>query len=436
MLKVNKLVLIIFVCLITVAILPVASATDITTERVASGLSSPIFVTSPPGDGQRLFIVEQPGRIKILQDGQVLNTPFLDIDGRVLSGGERGLLGLAFHPDYDINGYFYVDYTNNSGNTVISRFEVTADPDLADSSSESILLTIAQPYSNHNGGMIAFGPNDGYLYIGMGDGGSGGDPQNRAQSDSVLLGKMLRIDVDGGSPYGIPPDNPFAGPGYPLDEIWAKGVRNPWRFSFDRLNGDLYIADVGQSQWEEIDFQPASSAGGENYGWRLMEGDHCYDPPSNCDPGGLTYPIYEYSHGGTPFRCSISGGYVYRGNAIPQLPGTYFFADYCSGQIWSFRYDGSNITEFTDRTAELAPDSGYVISDISSFGEDGSGELYIVDLGGEVFKIVPVPQTVPTLSEWGMIILALLLLAFGTVAVIRRKMPVPQINNSRINIEG
>jgi glucose/arabinose dehydrogenase len=423
MIKLKKLILAVVICVMICGFITTTSATGITTERVASGLSSPIFVTSPPGDLQRLFIVERPGRIVILSNGQVLPDPFLDIVGRVLSGGERGLLGLAFHPDYDNNGYFYVNYTNTSGNTVVSRFEISADPDLADSSSEYLLLTISQPYSNHNGGMIAFGPNDGYLYIGMGDGGSGGDPQNRAQNDGVLLGKMLRIDVDGGSPYGIPPDNPFAGPGDPLDEIWARGLRNPWRFSFDRQTGDIYIADVGQSQWEEIDYQPASGSGGENYGWRLMEGVHCYNPPIDCDSGGLTYPIYEYSHGGSPFRCSITGGYVYRGNAIPQLPGTYFFADYCSDQIWSFRYDGSNITEFTDRTTELAPDSGQVINDISSFGEDGSGELYIVDLGGEVFKIVPLPQTIPTLSEWGMIILALLLLAFGTAAVIRRRKP-------------
>jgi glucose/arabinose dehydrogenase len=426
MIKESNLIPVLLIILVICAFITNAAATGITTTRLASGLSSPIFVTSPSSDLQRLFIVERPGRIKILRDGQVLTTPFLDIAGRVLSGGERGLLGLAFHPDYDSNGYFYVNYTNLSGNTVVSRFEVSADPDLADSSGEYILLTITQPFSNHNGGMIAFGPNDGYLYIGMGDGGSGGDPQNLAQSDSVMLGKMLRIDVDGGSPYAIPLDNPFAGPGDPLDEIWAKGLRNPWRFSFDRQTGDIYIADVGQSQWEEIDYQPASSVGGENYGWRLMEGNHCYNPPIDCDSGGLTYPIYEYSHGGSPFRCSITGGYVYRGNAIPQLPGTYFFADYCSDQIWSFRYDGSNIIEFTDRTLELEPDSGRVINDISSFGEDGSGELYIVDLGGEIFKIIPLPQTVPTLSEWGMIILALLLLAFGTVAVIRRKIPVPR----------
>ncbi len=400
--------------------MPSISATEITTTRVASGLSSPVFVTSPPGDLQRLFIVEQPGIIKILKDEVILPDPFLDITARVSFGGERGLLGLAFHPDYDNNDYFYLNYTNNSGNTVISRFDVTGDPDIADDASEFILLTISQPFSNHNGGMIAFGPFDGYLYIGMGDGGSGGDPGNRAQNDGLLLGKMLRIDVDGDDPYGIPPDNPFFGPGDPLDEIWAKGLRNPWRFAFDRLTGDLYIGDVGQNAWEEIDYQPGSSPGGENYGWRLMEGNHCYNPSNDCDPGGLTYPIYEYSHGGSPFRCSVTGGYVYRGSAIPDLQGRYFFADYCSDQIWSFLYDGNNVTELIDRTLELDPGDGLTINDISSFGEDAAGELYIVDLGGEVFKIVPVLNSVPTLSQWGMIMMSLLLIAAGTVAVIRR----------------
>ncbi len=374
------------------------SATELTTVRVASGLSAPIFVISPPGDLQRVFIVEQPGRIKILEGGEILPAPFLDIIDNVGYGGERGLLGLAFHPDYENNGYFFVNYTNNSGTTIISRFTVTSDPDEADPGSEFVVLTISQPYTNHNGGWIAFGPDDSHLYIGMGDGGAGGDPGNRAQDiTNMLLGKLLRIDVDGDDfpadpnrNYAIPPDNPFVGITGD-DEIWAYGLRNPWRCAFDRLTGDLYIADVGQNAWEEIDFQLASSAGGENYGWRLMEGNHCYNPPSDCDPGGLTYPIYEYSRGGSPFRCSITGGYVYRGDDIPDLQGVYFFADYCSDQIWSFRYDDNNISEFTDRTDELDPGNGLSINDISSFGEDGSGELYIVDLGGEIYKILPVP---------------------------------------------
>jgi len=371
--------------------LNVAKATVLSSERIATGLTRPLFLASPPGDTSRLFILEQyTAQIKIIKKGAVLTTPFLDIGNLVIdSGSERGLLGLAFHPDYSNNGYFYVNYTNNASDTVIARFSVSDNPDLADPDSIFIILTIPQPYANHNGGMLAFGPLDGYLYIGMGDGGSAGDPENRAQNDGTLLGKMLRIDVDAASPYGIPPDNPYVGAGDPLDEIWAKGLRNPWRFSFDRSSGDLYIADVGQNNYEEIDFQIAADAGGNNYGWRLMEGTHCYNPPTDCDPGTFTYPIYEYTHGGSPFRCSITGGYVYRGNAIPELQGTYCFADFCSGQIWSFRYDGSTLTEFSERTAELNPGAGLSINQIASFGEDGSGELYIVDLDGEVYKICP-----------------------------------------------
>jgi len=234
--------------------------------------------------------------------------------------------------------------------------------------------------------MIAFGPNDGYLYIGMGDGGAGGDPGDRAQDSLEFLGKMLRIDVDSGSPYAIPPSNPFVSNAGYLDEIWALGLRNPWRYSFDRASGDLYIADVGQNIYEEVSFQTNSSSGGENYGWRLMEGFHCFEPPSNCDTlVGLTDPIHEYSHGGSPFRCSITGGYVYRGCAIPDLDGTYFFGDFCSGHIWTFKYDGDTLTEFADRKSEI----GLGTIGISSFGEDYFGELYICDLAGSVYKIVP-----------------------------------------------
>lgn len=366
--------------------------------RLLTGLQRPTHCTAPAGDLERLFITEQyTGRIRIYKNGSLLATPFLDINPVVSdSGSERGLLGLAFHPQYATNGYFFVNYTNNSGNTVVARYTRNAsNPDLADVGSASILLTITQDYSNHNGGMVAFGP-DGYLYIGMGDGGSGNDPNNRAQTPSSLLGKMLRIDVDNPtSPlnYGIPPTNPFVGNSAYRPEIWATGLRNPWRFSFDRQTGDMYIGDVGQDAWEEIDFQPASSAGGENYGWRCTEGNNCTGLSGcTCNAASLTRPIRVYSHS---VGFSLTGGYVYRGCAIPSLNGTYFYGDYGTGRIWSFRYTPSGgVTEFTDRTTQLVPPSGQgTIGGISTFGEDGFGELYVCDINqGELFKIVPTPN--------------------------------------------
>ncbi|HWR82856.1 MAG TPA: PQQ-dependent sugar dehydrogenase [Candidatus Deferrimicrobium sp.] len=378
---------IVLICLLATAAGQVHAATPLTAQLAVSGLSSPVYVCSPPGDRNRLFIVEQGGRIRIHKNGSLLPVPFLDIHTIISTGGERGLLGLAFHPDYAANGYFYVNYTNVAGNTVIARYQVSANPDSANQNSAFTILTVAQPFSNHNGGMLAFGPVDGYLYIGMGDGGSGGDPQNNAQNPQTLLGKLLRIDVDGGVPYSVPPDNPFVGAPDTLDEIWAFGLRNPWRYSFDRAAGDLYIGDVGQNALEEIDFQSNTSSGGENYGWRLKEGTSCYNPPSNCDPAGvLIDPIHQYTHGGSPFRCSVTGGYVYRGCAIPDLQGTYFFGDYCSGQVWSFRYNGSTVTEFQDRTTEL----GLPAVSVSSFGENANGEIYIVAYNlGRIYKIVP-----------------------------------------------
>src|SRR5262245_36732420 len=273
----------------------VSSQTALTTEMVASGLSSPVFVTSPPGDCSRLFVVEQTGAIRIVKNGSLLATPFLDINTLVLFGGEQGLLGMAFHPSYAANGFFYVNYTRKpDGATVVARYSVSANPDVADRGSVLPLLVIAQPFDNHNGGMLAFGPNDGFLYIGMGDGGSGGDPFNNAQNPDVLLGKMLRIDVDHASPplaYAIPPSNPFAGAAAGADEIWSVGLRNPWRFTFDRANGDMYIGDVGQNSVEEIDFEPAGSPGALNYGWRCMEGTSCTgleDPPKcSCNAPNL-----------------------------------------------------------------------------------------------------------------------------------------------------
>lgn len=367
-----------------------------TTVRIATGLSRPLFVTHAPGDYDRIFIVEQwTGRVRLYHlDSATLDpVPFLDIDSLVIgSGNERGFLGLAFHPDYQNNRYFYVSYNDNSGTSVIARFTASSDPDSAIASSRLNILTQTQPYSNHNGGCIAFGP-DGYLYIGFGDGGSGEDPQNYAQNINSLLGKMLRLDVDTMTPpnnYSIPADNPFVGvPGY-REEIWAVGVRNPWRWSFDRLTGDLYIADVGQYDWEEVNVEPAGDAGGRNYGWRCLEGFSCTtwgQPACNCNDPGFTPPVTSYSHN---FGCSISGGYVYRGCAIPELYGAYFYADYCSDQIWSFRWDGaSGTSDSLEWTTAFDPPIGTPGS-ISSFGEDAFGELYICDLsGGEVFKVIP-----------------------------------------------
>ncbi len=372
---------------------PSYTQTPLAIDTVASGLVNPVLVTFAPGDSNRIFIVEQPGRIRVLRNDTLLVRSFLDIDSIVGSGGsEQGLLGLAFHPSYQSNGFFYVNYTNNSGNTVVARYAVTTNPDSANANSKFNIINIAQPFSNHNGGMIAFSPIDGYLYIGMGDGGSANDPGNRAQNKMNLLGKMLRIDIDAGSPYAIPTDNPFVDSAAYLPEIWALGLRNPWRFSFDRETGDLYTADVGQGTIEEIDFQSFSSPGGENYGWRLKEGENCFNPPSDCDTlVGLADPITFYTHGGAPFRCSISGGYVYRGCAIPDLQGHYFYADYCSAQIWSFKYNGTTISDSTQRTADIG--AGTIA--VSSFGEDYYGELYICShANGRVLKVIP--QGVPS----------------------------------------
>ncbi len=373
--------------------------TKLTTIRVASGLSNPVFVTHAPGDLERLFIIEQRARIRILRNGTVLPTAFLDIGTLVSGGSEQGLLGLAFHPDYENNRQFYINYTNSAGNTVVAMYTASADPDLANPNGD-VILTFGQPFSNHNGGWMGFGP-DGYLYIASGDGGDREDPFGNGQSIvGDLLGCILRIDVNGDDfpadanrDYAIPPDNPFVGlPGE--DEIWAYGLRNPWRCAFDSVTGDLWIADVGQADWEEINVQPSTSRGGENYGWSCFEGNHCMSF-GGCDCTALSgvSPIHEYSHGGTPNRCSITGGEVYRGCAIPELAGTYFFADYCSGQIWSLRRDGEVVT-VVDRTEELAPIAPLDLRLISSFGTDAQGEIYLCDRGnGEVFKIVPVGGT-------------------------------------------
>jgi glucose/arabinose dehydrogenase len=347
-------------------------AAGIRLVEVASGLSSPVFLTAPSGDA-RNFIVEQTGRIRILKNGAVLTTPFLDIHDRVTAGGEQGLLSVAFHPDYATNGYFYVDYTDRNGDTRIERYHVGSNPDIADPASAKLLLQIDQPYANHNGGLVMFGP-DRMLYIGMGDGGSGGDPQGNGQNRNALLGKILRIDVDRGDPYAIPSNNPYATAGG-AKEVWATGMRNPWRFSFDATAGLLIIADVGQNAWEEIDAAPVASAG-LNYGWNTMEGTHCYRT-AVCSRGGLTLPILEYSHSD---GCSITGGYVYRGRAMPSLAGTYFYADYCQGWIRSIRITNGQAANPTRWTIPS-------IGSITSFGLDSTGELYVLTSGGKVYRM-------------------------------------------------
>jgi glucose/arabinose dehydrogenase len=357
---------------------------SVDTEIVISGLASPLLLTAPAGD-DRLFVVQRGGRIRIVEDGVARATPFLDIGALITAGNERGLLGLAFHPDYASNGYFFVNYTDaDDASTEVVRYTVSADRDIANAASALPILSVDQPFANHNGGMIAFGP-DGMLYVAMGDGGDGGDPQNNGQRPETLLGSMLRLDVDGGSPYAIPADNPFVDHAGFREETWAYGLRNPWRFSFDRQTGDLYIGDVGQGAREEIDFQPAASDGGENYGWRIMEGGACYDPSSACSMAGLTVPVHDYSQSGP--ACAVTGGYVYRGAAMPDLIGRYFFGDYCAGFIHSFVIVAGAAESLQDHTDDVG-----AISQISSFGEDGHGELYVVSLAGTIYRLVaPTP---------------------------------------------
>jgi hypothetical protein len=364
----------------TVAITVIAPDAVPDIQVVASGLSQPVFVTAPPGDMQRVFIVEQPGSIRILRNGNVLPTAFLNIEGAVGCCGERGLLSMAFHPQYATNGNFFVYFTNNGGSTRVVRYRVSGDPDVADAASADTILAVSQPYSNHNGGLLAFGPN-GYLHVGLGDGGSGGDPDGNGQDSTTLLGSLLRIDVDGDLPYEIPENNPLIGVEDARPEIWAYGLRNPWRYSFDRLTGDLYIADVGQNAWEEINVQPAGSDGGENYGWNVMEGAHCFSPQQGCNQTGLVLPVYEYQH--AQGNCSLTGGYVYRGAVLPNLHGTYFYADYCVGVLRSFRYENEAVID-----QRVWSEFG-MLGNVTSFGEDAAGELYITTAGGTVYKIVP-----------------------------------------------
>ncbi len=348
---------------------PLVTLTTVVTQK----LEQPVYLTHAGDGSSRLFAVEQPGRIRILQEQTMLPDAFLDITGRVLSGGERGLLGLAFHPDYRRNGRFFVNYTRKpDGATVIAEYHRGATSTLA-SPEERILLTVPQPYPNHNGGMMSFGP-DGYLYIGLGDGGSAGDPENRAQNPEELLGKILRIDIDRGDPYGIPPDNPFA-QGGGRAEIYALGLRNPWRFSFDGKTGKLWVADVGQYKWEEINLV----ARGGNYGWRTMEGTHCFNLPASCKTAHFRLPLAEYSH--EKGRCSVIGGYAYRGMKLPDLTATYVYGDYCSGEIFA-------LPSIQNDSHVIAPRQLLKTSlNISSFGEDATGELYVLDHNGGIYRL-------------------------------------------------
>jgi glucose/arabinose dehydrogenase len=342
---------------------------------VTQGLQSPLYLTHA-GDGSgQLFIVEQPGTIRIIDHGALQETPFLDVRDRVWTkGNEQGLLGLAFHPDHRRNGRFFINYNRREdGATVVAEYRRLGRSLQASAAAERILMVVSQPYLNHNGGMVAFGP-DGYLYIGRGDGGSRGDPQNRAQNLHEWLGKILRIDVDRGQPYAIPEGNPFAaGGGRP--EVFAFGIRNPWRFSFDRETGMLWLADVGQNKWEEVDLVVA----GGNYGWRIMEGTHCYNPDQGCSPEGLIFPIAEYGH--EQGRCSITGGYVYRGPSIHALRGTYVFGDYCSGELFALSASANRRTSTVPRVLMR---TGFRIS---SFGEDEAGEVYVVDHKGGIYRL-------------------------------------------------
>ena len=360
---------------------PPATSNSLRLQTVTAVLSSPVFLTAPTGDVGRLFIVEQGGLIRILNslDGTPRATPFLDVSGLIVTGGEQGLLGMAFDPNYAGNGRFYIYYTNTAGDIVIARYGVSSNPDIANAGAQAILKTIAHPTNqNHNGGMLAFGP-DGCLYAGIGDGGGSGDPNGNAQNTNSLLGKILRLDPETGSACGT--DNPFATGTGGAPEVWSFGLRNPWRFSFDRSTGVLYIGDVGQDQREEVDAVVGPNAGqGVNFGWNIMEGFACFNPPSGCNSSGLTPPILDYSHDAG--ACSVTGGYVYRGTLNPAVNGSYFYADYCAGFVRSFQLQGGRPS--SQNTWPLLSPGGQ----ITSFGEDARGELYILTQTGGLSRIV------------------------------------------------
>ncbi len=368
--------------------------------RIAQDLDQPVVITNAGDESGRLFIVERPGRIRIMEGGELLPSSFLDLTDQVTTIGECGLLGLAFAPDYSVSGHFYVYYSydvvrlgdlaapdlpeepNGGCDSVVARFSVREDdPNRANAASEVRILTVNQPYNNHNGGQIAFSPLDGYLYVGLGDGGSGGDPHNLAQNPASLLGKMLRLDVTGQETYAVPASNPFVGSASYRPEIWALGLRNPWRFSFDRTLGALFTGDVGQGSVEEIDRQPGDSPGGENYGWRVWEGDQCFSPATGCDPTGFTMPIHTYRH--TEYGCSVTGGNVYRGASLPEIDGIYFYGDFCDRRIWSLTEEDG---EWVNRAVINTPFATL------GFGEDEAGELYVGGTNGSVYRLSLIRQ--------------------------------------------
>lgn len=356
------------------------SPASIQLTEVVTGFNRLLYITHAGDESNRLFAVEQSGKILIIENGVALDQAFLDVSALITQSAlsprytEQGLLGLAFHPDYATNGLFFINYTDLSGGTVVARYNVSlSNPNIADASSAQIIFQISQPFGNHNGGHMAFGP-DGYLYISLGDGGSANDPLGAGQNKALLLGSILRLDVNGDLPYAIPEDNPFVGDDNGADEIWAYGLRNVWRFSFDRATGDMYIADVGQNEWEEVNFQPADSVGGENYGWNVWEATHAF---ARGTAENHVLPFAEFNHA---LGCSVTGGYVYRGEAIPDLEAVYLFSDYCSGRVWASYRDSNmqwNTTEFLQ--------TGF---QVSSFGEDENGEVYIIDYGsGTIYRI-------------------------------------------------
>jgi glucose/arabinose dehydrogenase len=342
---------------------PGSSALELTLREVAGGLRLPVHLTAPAGD-DRLFIAEKSGRIRIIKNGTLLSKVFLDLSGDVSGRNEQGLLSLAFHPEFASNGQFFVNYTDGGGSTRVERYRISADPDMADPTTRELIMTIPQPFSNHNGGHILFGP-DGNLYIASGDGGAGGDPQNNAQNRSLRLGSILRIDVDNGSPFAIPPDNPFVGHNIFLPEIWLWGVRNPWRIAFDMSNGDLYVADVGQDRWEEITVV-GPGQGGSNLGWNVVEAEECFGG-TRCELAEFVSPQVVYSHGE---GCSVTGGHVYRGGIVG-IRGVYFYSDYCSGWLRSFRFVNGMATDQTQWDVNE-------IGKVTSFGEGGDGEMYVL----------------------------------------------------------